>query len=82
MKKHNKSIHLAGTGCCLMDYIYSGIVVDEKEIKKSGLKLIAPGLDRAFLVEEFCKIMISNIDLPDFNRGISIFEEKKQSAPL
>lgn len=60
----------------------SGIVADAKQIERSGLELIAPELDRAFLVEEFNKILISLIELPDFERGIDVFVEKADLHPF
>jgi mannitol-1-phosphate 5-dehydrogenase len=43
---------------------------------------IAPGLDRAFLVEEFSHILISPVHLPGFPRGLSAFEEKDDLLPF
>lgn len=60
----------------------SGIVVDPVQIKKSDLDLIVPGMERAFLVEEFNKIFITQIDLPHFERGIDVFVEKEELHPF
>jgi mannitol-1-phosphate 5-dehydrogenase len=60
----------------------SGVVADAEQIERSGLDLIAPGLDRAFLVEEFNRILITLIDLPDFERGIDVFVEKAELHPF
>ncbi len=60
----------------------SGVVVSPEHIEKSGLQLIAPGLERAFLVEEFNKILITLIELPDFERGINVFIEKAELHPF
>ncbi len=49
-----------------------------------GLAGITIGGERAFLVEEFNQIFIESIDLPqaNFQRGLSIFEEKAQLQPF
>ena len=60
----------------------SGIVTDSAQIKKANLELIVPGLERAFLVEEFNKILITQIDLPGFDRGIDVFVEKADLHPF
>ena len=60
----------------------SGIVADTEQIERSNLEPIAPRLDRAFLVEEFNKILISEIKLPDFDRGIDVFVEKADLHPF
>ena len=60
----------------------SGVVTDTVQIKTSSLELIVPGLDRAFLVEEFNRILITLIDLPDFERGIDVFVEKSDLHPF
>ena len=54
----------------------SGVVVGREEIEKQGLAEYVPGAERAFLVEEFNRILITRIGLRDFVRGISVFEEK------
>ena len=60
----------------------SGVVTDSAQIEKSDLRLIVPGLERAFLVEEFNRIMITLIELPDFQRGIDVFVEKADLHPF
>ncbi len=60
----------------------SGVVADTKQIERSNLELIVPGLERALLVEEFNKILITLIDLPDFERGIDVFVEKSDLHPF
>jgi mannitol-1-phosphate 5-dehydrogenase len=64
----------------------SGVVTDPAEAQ--GLTPIAPGLPRAFLVEAFNRILISEIqfeetdDEPPFRRGIRAFEEKPDLLPF
>ncbi len=60
----------------------SGIVSDPDQICEQGLKEAAPGLGRCFLVEEFNRILISAVALPDFERGIGAFEEKPDLLPF
>ncbi|HBG25642.1 MAG: hypothetical protein A2Y10_16010 [Planctomycetes bacterium GWF2_41_51] len=55
----------------------SQVVTDGEEIKQKGLKTIVPGIDRAFLVEEFNKIIVTTCHLPDFKPGINVFTEKE-----
>ncbi len=66
----------------------SGVVADPAEAEAQGLTPIAPGLPRAFLVEAFNRILISEIqfeemdDEPPFQRGIRAFEEKPDLLPF
>ena len=57
-------------------------MVDEKQIAEDGLARVTPALNRAFLVEEFNRILIDHIQLPDFQRGIDVFEEKADLLPF
>ena len=60
----------------------SGTVTDEHEISQRGLKPIAPGIGRAFLVEEFNRILVSRCTLPGFRPGIEVFIEKDDLMPF
>jgi mannitol-1-phosphate 5-dehydrogenase len=61
----------------------SGIVVGAAEIAAQGLEPVTPGSDRAFLVEAFNRILISQISFPEpFERGIRVFEEKTDLLPF
>ena len=60
----------------------SGVVVDEDQISKDGLARVTPTASRAFLVEEFNRILIDQIALPGFQRGIEVFEEKDNLLPF
>ncbi|MCP4165747.1 MAG: hypothetical protein GY759_07615 [Chloroflexi bacterium] len=63
----------------------SGIVTDRAEIESQGLAATTPQADRAYLVEAFNRILISEIDFGDqraFQRGIEVFAEKKNLLPF
>jgi mannitol-1-phosphate 5-dehydrogenase len=60
----------------------SGVVTDKEQIARQGLAPVVPGMDRAFLVEEFNRILISRIRLRNFDRGIKVFEEKPDLLPF
>ena len=47
-----------------------------------NLAAITDGLPRAFLVEEFNRILITQIRLPGFQRGIEVFAEKPDLLPF
>ncbi|MBE0690922.1 MAG: hypothetical protein IH587_12460 [Anaerolineae bacterium] len=61
----------------------SGVVADPDELQTQKLKPAFPGSARAFLVEAFNRILISQIhfDAP-FERGIAVFEEKADLLPF
>jgi len=60
----------------------SGVVADEAQIKEQNLIRVAGAAGRCFLVEEFNRILISKICWPDFQRGITVFEEKSDLLPF
>jgi mannitol-1-phosphate 5-dehydrogenase len=60
----------------------SQVVTDPAEIALRGLAPIAPGIDRAFLVEEFNRILVSKTTVPDFEPGIRVFIEKDDLLPF
>lgn len=60
----------------------SGVVTDPAQIAEQSLAPLVPGSSRAFLVEEFNRILITRICVPGFNRGIRVFEEKKDLLPF
>jgi mannitol-1-phosphate 5-dehydrogenase len=60
----------------------SQVVTDPNEIAELKLKTIAPGLNRAFLVEQFNRILVSKTNIPDFKPGIDIFIEKDDLLPF
>ena len=55
----------------------SRVVTDPAEITELKLKTIAPGINRAFLVEQFNRILVSRTRIPDFRPGIEVFIEKE-----
>jgi mannitol-1-phosphate/altronate dehydrogenase len=60
----------------------SRVVTDPAEIAELKLKTIAPGLDRAFLVEQFNRILVSRTRIAGFKPGIEIFIEKDDLLPF
>jgi len=52
------------------------------EIAELKLKTIAPGINRAFLVEQFNRILVSRARVSDFKPGIEIFIEKDDLLPF
>lgn len=58
------------------------VVTDKDEIQKKKLKTIAPDIDRAFLVEEFNKILVTKCYIPNFIPGIKGFIEKEDLLPF
>lgn len=64
----------------------SGVVVDPEEMRARRLAPVTPNGDRAFLVEQFNRILISRIRFDDapaaFRRGIAVFEEKDHLLPF
>ena len=60
----------------------SRVVTDAQEIDELKLTPIAPGIDRAFLVEAFNHILVTKTTLPDFTPGIGVFVEKDDLLPF
>ncbi|MHC4167596.1 MAG: mannitol dehydrogenase family protein, partial [Planctomycetota bacterium] len=60
----------------------SRVVSDPAEIAQLKLEPIAPGLDRAFLVEQFNRILVSRTQLADFGPGIAVLVEKDDLLPF
>lgn len=60
----------------------SGTINTREEMEKLGLAPLVPGADRAILVEEFNKILVSRLHLPGYKRGIDIFAEKDDLLPF
>jgi mannitol-1-phosphate 5-dehydrogenase len=60
----------------------SGVVTDRAQIARIGLAPMVDGGDRAILVEEFNRILISQSPFADFERGISVFHEKPDLLPF
>ena len=60
----------------------SGVITESETIKRMGLVTITPDIPRAILVEEFNKILISQIHLPTYQRGIDVFSEKSDLLPF
>ncbi len=60
----------------------SQVVTDITEINEKGLNPIAPNIDRAFLVEEFNRILVTKCAIPGFKPGIKVFIEKEDLLPF
>jgi mannitol-1-phosphate 5-dehydrogenase len=60
----------------------SQVVTNSAEIKAKKLVPIAPGIERAFLVEAFNKILVTKCHIPGFKPGIEVFIEKEDLLPF
>lgn len=60
----------------------SRVVTDPAEIADLKLNTIAPGINRAFLVEQFNRILVSRTQIADFKPGIEVFIEKDDLLPF
>ncbi len=60
----------------------SQVVTQGREIEQRRLAPIAPGFERAFLVEEFNKILVTRTRLAGFTPGIEVFIEKDDLLPF
>ncbi len=60
----------------------SRAVTDQSEIEQLKLNPIAPGANRAFLVEEFNRILVTRCTIKGFEPGIEIFIEKEDLLPF
>jgi mannitol-1-phosphate/altronate dehydrogenase len=59
-----------------------GVIQDDVTVQKLGLDRITPESKTAVLVEEFNHIIISKIHLPNYQRGIEVFQEKDDLLPF
>lgn len=60
----------------------SQVVADPKEIARFDLTPIAPGIERAFLVEEFNRILVDRVTITDWEGGIQVFEARDELLPF
>jgi mannitol-1-phosphate 5-dehydrogenase len=60
----------------------SGVITDPATIARLNLATLTPTIPKAVLVEEFNRILISQITLPGFTRGIDVFVEKPDLLPF
>ena len=60
----------------------SGVITDPATIAKLNLATLTPTVPRAVLVEDFNRILISQITAPGFSRGIDVFLEKPDLLPF
>jgi len=60
----------------------SQVISDPAEIAQRKLKSIASGIERAFLVEQFNRILVTKCRLRDLRPGIEVFVEKDDLIPF
>lgn len=60
----------------------SRVVSEPDEIRGLGLAPVVPGFNRALLVEEFNRILVSRTTLPGLLPGIGVFIEKEDLLPF
>jgi mannitol-1-phosphate 5-dehydrogenase len=60
----------------------SGVIGEPDVIRQLGLTTMTPRTPKAILVEEFNRILISRITIPEFQRGIEVFVEKDDLFPF
>ena len=60
----------------------SGVITDPATLARLNLATMTPAIPKAVLVEEFNRILISQIALPGFTRGIEVFIEKPFLLPF
>jgi len=59
-----------------------GVIFDKGTVEELELDWMTPYSETAILVEEFNNIIISKIELPNFHRGIEVFQEKEDLLPF
>jgi len=60
----------------------SGIVTDTDQIERTGLQPLVDSGSHAVLVEQFNRILIEQIKLPDFQQGLNAFQMKLDLLPF
>jgi mannitol-1-phosphate 5-dehydrogenase len=60
----------------------SGVITDSATITRLNLAPMTPATPKAVLVEEFNRILVSQITLAGFKRGIDVFIEKPDLLPF
>jgi mannitol-1-phosphate 5-dehydrogenase len=60
----------------------SGVVTDPAQVAEQGLLPLTPGSARAFLVERFNRILVTQVGDARFDRAITVFEEKPDLLPF
>jgi len=60
----------------------SQVVIGKEQIEQMNLKAMVPAIDRAFLVEEFNRILVTRNLISDFKPGIEVFVEKDDLLPF
>ena len=60
----------------------SRVVTDPAEIELMNLTPMAPGIERAFLVEQFNRILVTKCAIEGFTPGIDVLAEKSDLMPF
>jgi mannitol-1-phosphate 5-dehydrogenase len=60
----------------------SQVVTDSAVVRQMNLVPIAPGIEKAFLVEAFNRILVTRTTIPGFQPGIGVFVEKDDLLPF
>jgi mannitol-1-phosphate 5-dehydrogenase len=60
----------------------SGVVTDAEQLQRDALAPLVARKNYAVLVEEFSRILISQVPLAHFERGITVFQEKPDLLPF
>lgn len=60
----------------------SQVVTEVEEIERKNLRPVVPGINRAFLVEEFNEILVTKCEIKDFKPAVEIFIEKDDLLPF
>jgi mannitol-1-phosphate/altronate dehydrogenase len=60
----------------------SGVITEAGTLSKLRLATLTPAMSKGVLVEDFNRILISQITLPGFRRGIEVFVEKPDLLPF
>lgn len=87
-EKLRQTILLAGLGKAQLESIqFLNTVIGKMSVRVSnaasrGLEPIAPNLSQAFLAESFNHILVSQVSLPSFKRGLRQFQEKPDLLPF
>ncbi|MCH2114880.1 MAG: hypothetical protein MK171_08225 [Pirellulales bacterium] len=60
----------------------SGVVTGPDQIEQSGLQMLTESAGPAVLVEQFNRILIETITLPDFEPGLTVFQQREDLLPF
>jgi mannitol-1-phosphate 5-dehydrogenase len=60
----------------------SGVITETDIMQRMHLAPVTPEIPRAILVEEFNRILVSRVTLPNYRSGIEVFVEKEDLLPF